>query len=161
MKAPETAQRLEALRRRLAAVQIELALCLEDLLELADADSRPQATTRIPGRVDSQTQTHNPRAPAPVVDPSTFTILWNGKTCHLGCGVPFRIFERLAKRPNQYASYNTLIQDVWLGAPRSDETLRSEVRRVRVLLRAAGMPELAAAMKGRNRHYGLILHTLL
>ena len=158
LKDTDRPQRLEALRRRLAAAQIELALCVEELLTLVTREPGDPPASSAPDLGRHATAAHRPRTTAtPVVDPTTHTILWDGRVCHLGCGITFELFERLAKRPNQYASYERLFQDVWHGDTRSDETLRSEVRRIRRGLRAAGMGELARKLKGSNRHYGLIL----
>jgi DNA-binding response OmpR family regulator len=149
MKPAERAARIATVKARLATLQVELALCLEELFQLVD--SPPARSTNSPSMPGPE------RASTPVADPTTCTVLWNGRLCHLGPGVPFRLFEKLAGRPNRLFSYDQLIEHVWLGAPRSDETLRSEARRVRRLLRNAGMPELADALKGRSRHYGLML----
>jgi len=148
------AARIETLRRRFAAIQVELALCVEELFEL----KRPAAADEGQGAGGRSRRTEDDwLSRRPVVDESTFTVLWAGKVCHLGCGLPFQLFQRLARRPNQWASYEALIEDVWLGALRSDEAIRSEIRRVRQKLKGAGLPDLAAAIKGSNRHYGLIL----
>jgi DNA-binding response OmpR family regulator len=155
------AVRIESLRRRFAAVQVELALCVEELFELKRTDLK-ETTGAVDGHaVGARSFSPQEASPAarPIIDESTFTVLWAGKVCHLGCGLPFRLFERLARRPNQWASYERLIEDVWLGAPRSDEAIRSEIRRMRQKLKAAGLPVLAAAIKGRSRHYGLILQS--
>ena len=152
-------QRIDDLRRRLAAAQVELALCVEELLHLVEPDREDAPPTRPsnPGGTTGQSAPRRKQAGIPVVDPTTYTVLWAGQVCHMGVGYPFKLIERLARRPNCLVSYDQLIQDVWLGDPRSDETLRSEIRRVRRTLRAAGMHDLAQAIKGRNRHYGLML----
>lgn len=161
MHKPELLQRVEPLRQRLAAAQVELALCVEEVFELLEVLASAGARIRDfnPGQRDPPDCVTLTGLSMPVVDRSTCTVLWHGHTCHMGLGIPFRIFERLARRPNQFVSYDQLIEHVWLGAPRSDETLRSETRRVRRILRAAGMEDLAAAIKGRHRHYGLILQS--
>jgi DNA-binding winged helix-turn-helix (wHTH) protein len=65
---------------------------------------------------------------------------------------------RLLRRPNQYVSYDYLLQDVWQNQKKSDHTVRSAIRELRTKLTRAGMPQLASALKGQGRHYGLILH---
>lgn len=148
MREAERAARIADVKARLAALQVELALCLEELFHVLHSPA---------DRVASMPGAGPGRAPLPVVDPITRAVLWNGRVCHLAPGVPFRLFEKLAARPNRLFSYDQLIEHVWHGAPRSDETLRSQARRIRRLLRDAGMHDLADALKGRSRHYGLIL----
>lgn len=103
------------------------------------------------------------RAPAPddqsrlLVLQATFSVQWNGRTCALGNTLGFRFLARLARRPNQYISYNQLITDVWDGQIRSPATVRALVRDLRRSLTEAAMPRLAAAIKGEGRTYGLIL----
>ncbi len=94
----------------------------------------------------------------PFADQSSFSVVWDGRRCYLGRTLLFRFFERLARRPNQYVTYERLLQDVWDG-PRSNEAIRSVVRDLRRKLKCAGMGDLADAIDGRNREcYGLILY---
>ena len=94
----------------------------------------------------------------PIADQSSLSVVWEGRRCYLGQTLPFRLFERLARRPNQYVTYEQLLQDVWEG-PRSNEAIRSVVRYLRRKLKDAGMGDLADAIDGSNREcYGLILH---
>ena len=93
----------------------------------------------------------------PVADHSSLSVVWEGRRCYLGRTLLFRFFERLARRPNQYVTYERLLQDVWDG-PRSNEAIRSVVRDLRRKLKGAGMDDLAGAIDGSNREcYGLIL----
>jgi hypothetical protein len=93
----------------------------------------------------------------PVVDPTTYTLEWHGRRCDLGPSILFRLIRRLLIRPNRYFTYDILMQVVW-GQPCSNAAVRSAVKRLRQLLRAADMPELAAAIRGRRGCYGLFLH---
>ncbi len=156
MHRSEERSRLDTLRRRFAAVQVELALCVEDLFELLES---PSGSLPANSPNDISSGPTSMRGLRPVIDSDSCAVIWNGRVCQLGPGVPFRLFAKLAARPNCLFSYDQLIEHVWQGAPRSDETLRSEARRVRRFLRDAGMHDLADALKGRSRHYGLMLNS--
>jgi DNA-binding response OmpR family regulator len=91
-----------------------------------------------------------------LIDRTTFTVRWNGRTCHLGNSLPFRLLERLSRRPNQYLSSAQLLDEIW-GGPRSKAAVRSVVKVLRKKLRRAGMQDLARAVDGRTRdHYTLV-----
>jgi hypothetical protein len=51
--------------------------------------------------------------PRPIVDASTMSVLWHGRSVHLGTTLSFRVLERLAQRPDQYISYGDLLHDAW------------------------------------------------
>ncbi len=94
----------------------------------------------------------------PIVDHSTFSLAWHGKTCYLGYTVLFRLADRLSRRPNQYVTPEQLLRDVWFGDLRSPDTIRSAIRHLRHRLQYAGMTDLATAIRGQGGRYGLILH---
>jgi DNA-binding response OmpR family regulator len=90
-----------------------------------------------------------------LVDRTDFTVRWNDRSCYLGNSLPFRLLERLSRRPNQYVSSRQLLDEVW-GGPRSKAAIRSVVKVLRQKLRRAGMRDLAQAIDGRTRdHYAL------
>ena len=93
----------------------------------------------------------------PLVDHSTLSLSWAGKTCYLGHTVLFRLAERLSRRPNQYITPDQLLRDVWEGDCKSPDTIRSTVRNLRQRLTHAGMDGLAAAIQGTGGRYGSIL----
>ena len=96
-------------------------------------------------------------ANSPTVDRDTFVVRFRGKTCFLGNSLPFRLFERLLHRPNTYVTYEDLFSEVWQGV-RSEEAVRSVVKRLRAMLRQCGMAELATAIDGSvSGHYALNL----
>ncbi len=99
----------------------------------------------------------NPRPQRPLVDSSTFSVFWAGKTCSLRRTILFRLAERLARQPNQYITADQLLRDVWEGGIKSPDTIRSAVRHLRQRLSSAGMEDLAAAIHGTGGRYGLIL----
>ncbi len=135
--------------RRLEDAHAEIALCLKELHVLAVEDSS-RGDRRRSG------EGHNPNH-QPVADHGTFSVIWIGRRCFLGRTLAFKLFERLARRPNQYVTYERLLQDV-LNGLRSNEAIRSVVKELRRKLIDAGMSDLADAIDGSNREcYGLIL----
>jgi DNA-binding response OmpR family regulator len=88
-----------------------------------------------------------------VIDRLTFTVRWRGRSCYLNNTLPFRLLERLARRPNQYVSCAQLLDDVWEGAIRSKAAIRSVVKVLRQKLSKAGMRDLASAIDGRTKGY--------
>lgn len=91
------------------------------------------------------------------IDRATFSVRWDSRECVLGATISFRLFERLARRPNHYASHAQLLEDVW-GGTRSVSTIRSAVGELRKSLAVAGMGDLAQMIDGQHRgHYGLML----
>ena len=100
---------------------------------------------------------HPEDADRPIADEPLLSIRWRGKSCFLGNTMPFWLFERLARRPNQYFSYEQLLDEVWKG-PRTFSAIRSVVKVLRKKLALAGMDDLADAIDGSvSRHYGLML----
>jgi len=91
------------------------------------------------------------------VNPTTFTIEWHGRSCDLGPSILFKLIQRLARRPGRYFTYDILMEDVWEQRC-SNTTVRSAAKRLRRAMRDAGMPELAAAIRGRRECYGLFLN---
>jgi len=91
-----------------------------------------------------------------LVDISTLSVFWQGRTCSLRNTILFRLAARLARQPNQYITAGQLLADVWDGGVKSPETIRSTVRNLRRRLKQAGMIDLAAAIRGTGGRYGLI-----
>lgn len=101
-----------------------------------------------------------PSANLPTLDRETFVVRFRGKSCFLGNTLPFRFLERLARRANSYITYEDLFADVWNGV-RSEDAVRSVVRRLRAMLRQSGLAELATAIDGSiPNHYALNLKRL-
>lgn len=154
---PETARRVVLLTRQLADTIMTAALCAEEIRAavLADLDgdgghpAQAAAVHLSPAQSDHQQR--------PVLDESTLCVIWRGTSLHLGHTLAFRLLDRLARRPNQYVTHLDLLQDVWDGDAREITTIRSTVRHLQSKLRAGGMPELAAAIRGHNGRYILRL----
>lgn len=154
MQLREQSERVDALRSRLATVQSEFVQCLEELFQLLDS-----MVDRSGGGHSTQCEFgwESPNTSQPVIDMSTLTVRWQGQTCRMDPGIPARILDRLLRKPGAMVSYDELMDSVWCGEIRSHATLRSEMSRIRQHLRSAGMDDLANAIRGRNRHYVVLL----
>ena len=91
-----------------------------------------------------------------MIDPATFTVEWHDHCCNLGPTILFKLIQRLARRPGSYCTYDILMEQVWQRRC-SNATIRSAVKRLRRAMCDAGMPELAAAIRGRAECYGVFL----
>jgi DNA-binding response OmpR family regulator len=96
-------------------------------------------------------------AERPLLDESTLSVIWKGKSLHLGNTLEFRLLERLARCPNQYVTHLDLLRDVWEDEFTATATIRSLVRQLRRKLRGAGWADLATAIRGHNGRYVLSL----
>ncbi|MBK9118141.1 MAG: winged helix-turn-helix transcriptional regulator [Phycisphaerales bacterium] len=146
-------QRLAVLSTQLAETLMTAAICANEIRALVRGELDAQAARgrRLP--------TNEPQSAArPLVDDSTFTVSWGGRTCPLRHTVLFRLAARLARHPNQYISADQLLHDVWEQGVKSGDTIRSAVHRLRQRFDRAGMHDLAAAIHGTGGRYGLILN---
>jgi DNA-binding response OmpR family regulator len=94
----------------------------------------------------------------PYIDHGTFSVRWNGSTCSLGATIPLRLLDRLCRRPNCFVCHESLLQDVWQGARKSHNTVRSTIRRLKRSLESAGMIDLAQSIRCQGGGYALALH---
>jgi hypothetical protein len=76
-----------------------------------------------------------------IVDAGTFSVRWANRTCRLGNTVAFKLLTRLARRPDQYPSYESLRDGIW-DEWKSDAAVQSAVKVLRRELNAAGMADL-------------------
>ena len=104
-----------------------------------------------------QCRYQQPASAPPRIDTATFTVEWRGRRCDLGPSIPFKLLQRLSRRPDRYFPYDILMVDVWERRC-SNTTVRSAIKRLRRALCNAGMDDLAEAIKGRGACYGLILN---
>ena len=144
--------------KRLAATHAEAAQILDELVfaiaENCDMDTGIGVATPPPANV-SRRQSFVSRVP--LVDPDILAVRWKGKTCFLGKTLAFRLFARLAQRPNHFLSHDLLLDEVW-ECRVTKEAMRSVVKVLKQKLRQAGMADLAAAINGHRREcYGLFL----
>src|SRR3954468_10271586 len=49
------------------------------------------------------------------IDRDRLQVVFHGRTCVLGNTLPFKLLERLARRPNTYVTHEELLSDVWEG----------------------------------------------
>lgn len=124
------------------ARQFEATLAtLKRVLELED----PCSTDLLPATVARVSPA--PSVHRPMVDRSTFSVVFRDKTCFLGNTLLFRFFEVLARRPNRYFAHSELLNEVW-GGQRADSSIRNVAKRVRDRLIQTGMEEVAQAVDG-------------
>jgi hypothetical protein len=143
--------------RRLAEQHATMMTVLEESIAAMEAELERSASTPPPrcprcGR--------RLRTDGPLVDHKMKSIIHRGRRCFLGNTLPFRVFVRLAVRPDQYISCDSLLDEVW-DARRERSSVRSVVKVLRSKLRDAGMADLTEIIDGHvPHHYGLMLHQL-
>ncbi len=88
------------------------------------------------------------------IDEGTFEVWNGGKPCSLGNTMEFRALRRLARRPGHYVSVQSLVDDAWGGAIRTNGAIQKTISNLRRKLREAGVEgiELDGAQRG---HYAL------
>ncbi|CAN5360262.1 hypothetical protein BH11PLA2_BH11PLA2_38480 [soil metagenome] len=150
----DNARRLNALVSQLTDALMTAAICAQEIQAVVrtegfDADLAHSCNGMVPRRLDSMER--------PLLDESTLSVIWKGKTLHLGNTLAFRFLERLARRPNQYVTHVDLLRDVWEDEYMSTASIRSLVRELRRKLCNGGFPELADAIRAQNGHYVLSL----
>jgi hypothetical protein len=154
---PDKVRRLDALASQLAEAVMTAAVCAQEIQAVVRTESNSDAHAN-PGHCNSESApclTHHMQRP--LLDESTLSVIWKGKTLHLGHTLAFRLLSRLARRPNQYVTHSQLLQDVWDDDDLATATIRSLVRELRRKLRGGGMTDLAAAIRGHNGRYILNL----
>jgi len=152
---PDLQQRLSELSTQLAEILMTAAFLAGEIRTVVQSEQDPPTSMR-PARAKQPPLRDGPRS-RPLVDDSTLSVFWDGKTCSLGNTILFRLAGRLARQPNQYIPANQLLGDVWEGGVKSPDTIRSAVRHLRKRFSQAGMDDLAAAIHGTGGRYGLIL----
>lgn len=152
---PEKTQRLADLADQLSEALMTAAICADEIRAVAQDELDGSATAGRGRSTGVRLQDTPPQRP--LVDTSTFSVRWAGRTCCLRRTVLFRLAARLARQPNQYVTADQLLSDVWEGGVKSPETIRSAVRHLRQQLNRAGMHNLAGAIHAAGGCYGLIL----
>lgn len=148
----ELVRRLHGLSIKLATLEITTKQCANEvnaLIEMATCLDHYSPSQNHPPdvlRVDRYT-----------VDRTTFSVSDGTHICELGNTIRFRLIECLAAEPNRYFTRNELLAAVWDGQRRAATTIRSAVFELRSQLRAAGMDDLAAAVRSDGRSYGLTI----
>lgn len=152
----ELQQRLASLTSQLAETLMTAAIVADEIRAILHSDS-DHSSSAHPNRPSLDPARNSP-CHRPLVDISTFSVFWQGKTCSLRNTILFRLAARLARQPNQYITAGQLLGDVWDGGVKSPDTIRSTVRNLRRRLRQAGMSDLAAAIRGTGGRFGLIFN---
>jgi Transcriptional regulatory protein, C terminal len=154
MASPNRDQIRQTLRKMARTHSMAIALLEQTLSVLqlgSELDEYVNGTSDESGRIDSAQS-------RPIIDRTMLSVVYRGKSCFLGNTLPLKLFERLVHRPNQYLSYDFLMNEIWHGT-RTNDAVRSVVKTLRQKLRRAGMPDLAAAIDGRSAgHYRLMLN---
>ncbi|HEY3325102.1 MAG TPA: winged helix-turn-helix domain-containing protein [Planctomycetota bacterium] len=153
----DNAHRLDALASQLTETLMTAAICAQEIRTLVRAeldDDAPTDSGRHAFKLAPSLARHKQR---PLIDESTLSVIWRGRTLHLGQTLKFRLLERLARRPNQYVTHLDLLQDVWHDEYTETATIRSMVRELRRKLCGGGMTDLAAAIRGHQERYILEL----
>jgi DNA-binding response OmpR family regulator len=152
---PEKTQRLADLAEQLSDALMTAAICADELRAIVQAELDSHSSLGWGRPKDAKHR--NPPPKRPLVDSSTFSVCWAGRTCSLRRTILFRLAQRLARHPNQYITPDQLLRDVWDGGVKSPDTIRSAVRHLRCRLVHAGMAELADSIQASGGCYGLIL----
>ncbi len=145
--------RLHRLSTQLAELLMTAALCAQELQHAIEAELGRDGNGRT-----CDPAAAGPPGPAgcPLVDRTTLSVTWQGRSIQLGHTRGFRLLECLARRPNRYVTHVDLIRDVWDDNEElSTDTIRSVVSQLRCKLRAHGMDGLATAIAGHCGRYVL------
>ena len=93
----------------------------------------------------------------PLLDEATLSVIWRGKTLHLGHSKGFWLLASLARRVNQYVTHLDLLREIWDDEFADAQLLRAGMKRLRNRLRQGGMADLAEALIGHHGCYMLDL----
>ena len=153
---PENVRKLKLLSSQLTESLMNAALCAKEIGEIAraeidDARGRPGANGNG-GRRNSANAEQRP-----LLDEATLSVIWKGKTLHLGHTQGFWLLARLARCPNHYITHVDLLEEIWEDDFTDTSVLRAGVQRLRVKLRRGGMGDLANAIAGHRGRYMLNL----
>ena len=150
----DKARRLNEIVSQLSQALMTAAICAQEIqaavrieMDAAELGHRSNGFVERPANLLER----------PLLDESTLSVIWKGKTLHLGNTRAFRLLERLARCPNQYVTHEDLLRDVWDDMLLSTATIRSVVRQLRRKLRIADLTDLAAAIHAHNGRYMLTL----
>lgn len=149
----EKREQIQQTLRNLAEAQATTMKLMEQALALMEEELSLDPVTYWKSKGSARSS--GMKSESKLIDFETLTVKFDGRSCFLGRTLPFRLFHRLACRPNTYVSYEDLLTDVWDGE-RTDEAIRSVVKILRGKLRQAGMELLAEAIDGSvPGHYAL------
>jgi DNA-binding response OmpR family regulator len=151
----------EEIRSLVRSLAQSCALVVQKVADLAEhvepSDAGRRGRDLLENLLGSRTVDPDAMFAQLIVDAAAKTVTYRGGTCCLGNTLVFRMIERLARRPNEFVSFDRLIRDVWDGHPKSDEAIRSVVKELRDRLRKNGMRRLASSIRGQKKSYALML----
>ncbi len=149
--ATDPAPSMEALCRNLSEHVMGAALCAEQIISSVHELLGCPAHENGNGRRGASPQER------PLVDESTLSVTWRGRTAHLGHTQPYLLLARLTRNANRYAEHLDLLQEIWDDEFTDAAALRAGMNRLRTKLRRAGMADLADAIVGHQGRYMLDL----
>ena len=148
-------RQLAILSRQLTENLMSAAICAKEISiitqSLADAFS---SRSTPPGGNGSQVHETSTET-RPLLDETTLSVIWRGKTLHLGHSKGFWLLARLARRANQYVTHLDLLREIWDDEFADAQLLRAGMKRLRNRLRQGGMVDLAEALIGHHGRYML------
>jgi hypothetical protein len=156
----EKVRKLNVLSQKLTESLMSAALCAKEISEIAhaqaeDNNDNPHSNGNGHGRNGSKDK-HRP-----LLDEATLSVIWKGRSVHLGHTQGFWLLTRLARRTNQYVTHLDLLREIWDDEFADTCVVRAGVQRLRDKLRRGGMSDLANAITGHHGRYMLDLTTAL
>jgi hypothetical protein len=149
----ENSRRLVLLNRQLNEHLMSAALCQKEIgaIALAEANHHDDGNgqARLPLRSDTGIR--------PLMDESTLSVIWHGRTLHLGNTQGFWLLTRLLRCANRYVTHVDLLRELWDDEFADTGLLRAGIQRLRVKLRRGGMADLAGSITGHHGRYMLDL----
>jgi hypothetical protein len=153
----EIVHKLVLLSRQLTENLMSAALCAKELSAIAnaEADHDNDGMAAINGKGRCNQQNHNDARP--LLDESTLSVTWQGRSVRLGHTQAFWLLARLSRRANQYVTHLDLMREIWDDEFADTSLLRAGVQRLRLKLRHGGMADLARAITGHHGRFMLDL----
>jgi hypothetical protein len=154
---PENVRKLNLLSRQLTESLMSAALCAKEIGEIARAEIDDDIGGGPGANGDGHRGNGARTQQRPLLDEATLSVIWRGRTLHLGHTQGFWLLARLARCPNRYITHVDLLEEIWDDEFADTTLLRACVRRLRVKLCQGGMGDLADAIAGHRGRYMLDL----
>lgn len=142
------ARKFVLLSRQLTERLMSAALCAKELDAIANAVVGPDAV-----KTARHGQNNGTTDGRPLMDDATLSVLWRGRSVHLGNTKGYWLLTRLLRCVNQYVTHLDLLREVWDDEFADTTVLRAGVRRLRIKLRRGGMTDLARSIIGHHGRY--------
>ncbi len=152
---PESIRKLHILSRQLTEHLMSAALCAREIDEITQ-DPGTDGHNGAPG-ANGNGRSGKHAMPRPLVDEATLSVIWRGRSLHLGHTKCYWLLARLARRVNQYVTHADLLREIWDDEFADTELLRAGMKRLRRQLRQGGMADLADTLTGHHGRYMLDL----